>query len=58
MLVLTRKPNERIRITVPPNSDAREIIITTMKTSPCRTKVGIIASDDVRVVRDELSDEH
>ncbi len=47
MLVLTRKPGEKIHI-------GNDIILTVLEVQGSRIRVGIDAPDDVRVLRAEL----
>jgi carbon storage regulator len=47
MLVLNRKPNERIRI-------GQDIVVTIVRVSGGAVRVGVDAPRDIRVMRDEL----
>jgi len=47
MLVLTRKENEKIRI-------GNDIILTVVRTSGDRVRIGIEAPSDITILRDEL----
>jgi carbon storage regulator len=48
MLILTRKAGQRIQI--------GDIVVTVKKTSNAFAKIGIEAPDDVRIMRDEISE--
>jgi len=50
MLVLSRKQNERIRV-----GDA--VVVTVIRVSGDKVRIGIEAPPNVRVLRDELEDE-
>lgn len=49
MLVLSRKQNERIRV-------GDSVVVTVVRVSGDRVRIGIQAPPDVRVLRDELED--
>ena len=50
MLVLSRKQNERIRV-------GDSVVVTIVRVSGDKVRIGIEAPADVRVLRDELDDE-
>ena len=50
MLVLSRKQNERIRV-------GESVVVTVVRVSGDKVRIGIEAPADVRVLRDELDDE-
>jgi carbon storage regulator len=50
MLVLSRKQNERIRV-------GDSVVVTVVRVSGDRVRIGIQAPPDVRVLRDELEEE-
>ena len=50
MLVLSRKQNERIRV-------GDSVVVTIVRVSGDKVRIGIEAPADVRVLRDELEDE-
>ena len=50
MLVLSRKQNERIRV-------GDSVVVTVVRVSGDKVRIGIEAPADVRVLRDELDDE-
>ena len=50
MLVLSRKQNERIRV-------GDSVVVTVVRVSGDKVRIGIEAPADVRVLRDELEDE-
>ena len=50
MLVLSRKQNERIRV-------GDSVVVTVVRVSGDKVRIGIEAPPHVRVLRDELSDE-
>lgn len=50
MLVLSRKQNERIRV-------GDSVVVTVVRVSGDKVRIGIEAPPDVRVLRDELGDE-
>lgn len=50
MLVLSRKQNERIRV-------GDSVVVTVVRVSGDKVRIGIEAPPSVRVVRDELKDE-
>lgn len=50
MLVLSRKQNERIRV-------GDSVVVTVVRVSGDKVRIGIDAPADVRVLRDELDDE-
>lgn len=54
MLVLTRKRNEKITITVPPSNEPTVITISLPRIQPGSCRVGIEAVRDVIVRRAEL----
>ena len=54
MLVLSRKVDERIVITVPPSDKPTQIIITAVEFRGDKVRIGIDAPSDVLVLRDEL----
>lgn len=47
MLVLSRKPNEKIRI-------GKDIVISVVSVSESQVKIGIDAPNDVKILREEL----
>lgn len=47
MLVLSRKPNEKIRI-------GKDIVISIVSVSESQVKIGIDAPSDVKILREEL----
>ena len=49
MLVLSRKQNERIRV-------GDSVVVTVVRVSGDKVRIGIEAPPDVRVLRDELED--
>jgi carbon storage regulator len=49
MLVLSRKQNERIRV-------GDSVVVTVVRVSGDKVRIGIEAPPDVRVLRDELDD--
>jgi carbon storage regulator len=49
MLVLSRKQNERIRV-------GDSVVVTIVRVSGDKVRIGIEAPPDVRVLRDELDD--
>jgi carbon storage regulator len=49
MLVLSRKQNERIRV-------GESVIVTVVRVSGDKVRIGIEAPPNVRVLRDELDD--
>jgi carbon storage regulator len=50
MLVLSRKQNERIRV-------GDSVVVTVVRVSGDKVRIGIDAPANVRVLRDELDDE-
>jgi carbon storage regulator len=50
MLVLSRKQNERIRV-------GESVVVTIVRVSGDKVRIGIEAPPDVRVLRDELDDD-
>ncbi len=50
MLVLSRKQNERIRV-------GDSVVVTVVRVSGDKVRIGIDAPADVRVLRDELDDD-
>ena len=50
MLVLSRKQNERIRV-------GESVVVTIVRVSGDKVRIGIEAPPNVRVLRDELDDE-
>lgn len=50
MLVLSRKQNERIRV-------GDSVVVTIVRVSGDKVRIGIEAPPNVRVLRDELEDE-
>jgi carbon storage regulator len=50
MLVLSRKQNERIRV-------GDSVVVTVVRVSGDKVRIGIEAPPDVRVLRDELDQE-
>lgn len=50
MLVLSRKQNERIRV-------GDSVVVTVVRVSGDKVRIGIQAPPNVRVLRDELEDE-
>jgi len=50
MLVLSRKQNERIRV-------GDSVVVTIVRVSGDKVRIGIEAPPDVRVLRDELDDD-
>jgi len=50
MLVLSRKQNERIRV-------GDSVVVTIVRVSGDKVRIGIEAPADVRVLRDELKDD-
>ncbi|MCE9632052.1 MAG: carbon storage regulator [Planctomycetia bacterium] len=50
MLVLSRKQNERIRV-------GESVVVTVVRVSGDKVRIGIEAPPNVRVLRDELDDE-
>ncbi|MFM7035079.1 MAG: carbon storage regulator [Planctomycetia bacterium] len=50
MLVLSRKQNERIRV-------GDSVVVTVVRVSGDKVRIGIEAPPNVRVLRDELDDE-
>lgn len=50
MLVLSRKQNERIRV-------GDSVVVTIVRVSGDKVRIGIEAPPNVRVLRDELDDE-
>ena len=50
MLVLSRKQNERIRV-------GDSVVVTVVRASGDKVRIGIEAPPDVRVLRDELEQE-
>lgn len=54
MLVLTRKANERIILE--DEVTGREIIIQVVSLKNGQVRLGLIADDDVRILREELKD--
>jgi carbon storage regulator len=50
MLVLSRKQNERIRV-------GDSVVVTVVRVSGDKVRIGIEAPPDVRVLRDELEQE-
>jgi carbon storage regulator len=50
MLVLSRKQNERIRV-------GDSVVVTVVRVSGDKVRIGIEAPSNVRVLRDELEDE-
>ncbi len=50
MLVLSRKQNERIRV-------GESVVVTVVRVSGDKVRIGIEAPPNVRVLRDELNDE-
>lgn len=50
MLVLSRKQNERIRV-------GDSVVVTVVRVSGDKVRIGIEAPANVRVLRDELEDE-
>lgn len=50
MLVLSRKQNERIRV-------GESVVVTVVRVSGDKVRIGIEAPPNVRVLRDELEDE-
>ncbi len=54
MLVLTRKRNEKITITVPPSNEDTEITISLPRIQPGSCRIGIEAAREVIVRRAEL----
>ena len=50
MLVLSRKQNERIRV-------GDQVVVTIVRVSGDKVRIGIEAPPDVRVLRDELDDD-
>lgn len=55
-LVLSRKPGDAFRLTVPPSSEPQEIVIKVLRWSETTCKIGIDAQRCVKVLRDELVD--
>lgn len=54
MLVLTRKRNEKITITVPPSDEPTEITISLPRIQPGSCRIGIEAERKVIIRRAEL----
>ena len=50
MLVLSRKQNERIRV-------GESVVVTVVRVSGDKVRIGIEAPPNVRVLRDELDDD-
>lgn len=50
MLVLSRKQNQRIRV-------GDSVVVTVVRVSGDRVRIGIEAPDSMRVLRDELDDD-
>lgn len=50
MLVLSRKQNERIRV-------GESVVVTVVRVSGDKVRIGIEAPPNVRVLRDELEDD-
>jgi sRNA-binding carbon storage regulator CsrA len=51
MLVLTRKPGERIYFVLP---DGSKIAVMPIRTIGNKTSIGCIADDSVKIIREEL----
>jgi sRNA-binding carbon storage regulator CsrA len=56
MLVLSRKPKESIRLTVPPSDEPQVIDISVVEMNSFRSKLGITADRSVGILRTELVD--
>lgn len=56
MLVLSRKKNESVVITVPPSSTPTTITLTTIETRGDKTRTGFDAPKEVTVHRKEVQD--
>lgn len=52
MLILTRKPNERISIVT---EDGTRVTIVLMQCSGSRARLGVTAPKEVQVLREELA---
>jgi carbon storage regulator CsrA len=54
MLVLTRKPGEYVRITVPPSQEPTQISVCLVDVAGSRTRIGFLAPKDSIIGREEL----
>ena len=55
MLVLTRHPDERIVIKVPPSNVEQKIIVQLCRLETDRVRLGFDAPVDIEILREELS---
>lgn len=56
MLVLSRRENEELVVTVPPSDQPQEIRIHVCRCSALKTRIGLVAPRHVVVMRPELLD--
>ena len=56
MLVLTRKEDEKVVITVPPSSTETKIEVCLNQLSPSRARLGFVAPKEVKVLRKEIAE--
>ncbi len=58
MLVLTRRPGEFVRVTVPPSSEPTQISVCLVSSTPGRSRLGFLAPRESIIGREELYDAH
>jgi carbon storage regulator CsrA len=56
MLVLSRKPNETIRITVPPSTTPQVIEVVVVEMRGAKVRIGTQADRSIKVDRAEIAD--
>lgn len=57
MLVLSRKISEQVYIDVPPSTQTRRIVVTTVDIDRGKIRLGFEADRDIKVMRPELLSE-
>lgn len=53
MLALNRKLHERIYLDIPPGTERRQVIIEVVRLGEWQVKLGIEASDEITILRDD-----
>lgn len=56
MLVLSRKVNESIQITVPPSADSQAITVVLTEIRGDKVRIGFDADQSIMIHRDEIQD--
>jgi len=54
MLVLSRKEQEKIIITIPPSTEVREVELLILDTGRGRVKIGFTGPETVKIRRSEI----